>query len=158
VSRATRAAAVAAAVIVGLLLLVGPAGLRLRRQQVLVHAAAKGQMPIIRAGVALGADPSSNLTGGYPLYAAAWNGHADAVELLLGYGAGVDATEASGATALMAAAGRGDDAVVRRLLAHGASLTAAMDCGNALDIAVANRHDTTAAILAAAGATPSRRQ
>ncbi len=137
---------------------VGPAGLRLRRQQVLVHAAAKGHLPLIRVAVACGADPSSNLTGTYPLYAAAWAGHADAAELLLRYGADVNATEPSGATALMAAAGQGVDAVVRLLLAHEASLTAAMGCGNALDIAIANRHETTAALLAAAGAQPTRQE
>jgi uncharacterized protein len=155
-SRAVRVVAVAVAVVAGLLVAAGPDGLRLRRQQMLVHAAAKGHEPIMRVLLAAGADPRSNATGSYPLYAAAWHGKAVAIDLLVERGADVDARESSGATALMGAAAQGRDEAVRRLLAHGASLTASCGAGNALDIARANRHESTAALLAAAGATPLR--
>jgi ankyrin repeat protein len=148
--------AVALAIVVGLLAAAGPSGLRLRRQQMLVHAAVKGHEPIMRVLLAAGADPRSNATGSYPLYAAAWHGQAAAIELLVERGAEVDARESSGATALMGAAAQGRDEAIRRLLAHGASLAVSCDAGNALDIARANGHESTAALLAAAGATPSR--
>jgi|WetSurMetagenome_2_1015567.scaffolds.fasta_scaffold71527_2 uncharacterized protein len=156
-SRAARVLAVAVAVVAGLLLAVGPDGLRLRRQQMLVHAAVKGHEPIMRALLAAGADPHSNASGTFPLYAAAWHGRAAAIDLLIAGGADVDAREASGATALMAAAAQGHDEVARRLLAHGASLAASCAAGNALDVARANGHASTAALLAAAGARPTTR-
>ena len=143
--------------IAGLLIVVGPVGLRQRRQQMLVHAAVKGHVPIIRVLLAVGADPRSNATGTHPLYAAAWNGRIAAVELLVERGAAPDAPEASGATALMAAAAQGHDEVVRSLLARGASVSAACGTGNALDLAIANRHEACAALLAAAGARPTHR-
>lgn len=125
------------------------------RQQLLVHAAARGNTTILRALLGIGADPNPN--GVRPLYAAVWYQRHDAAAELIAHGADVNAAERSGVTPLITAASRGDDAMVRLLLSHGASTRAvAVACGSPLDIARANRHESTASILAAAGALPAR--
>ena len=141
---------------VGSLLWMGPAGVRLHRQQLYVHAASRGTMPVLRALGTLGADPNSAMTGGHPLYYAAWHGQEEAARYLVAAGAVVDAVDPSGLTPLMAAASRGHDRIVALLLANKARVKAAASCGNALDLALANHHPSAAELLTAAGAVPSR--
>jgi uncharacterized protein len=156
--RLMRIVAMVVGLTVCLLVLIGPDTLRTRRQQLFVHAAVKGNVLIMNVLLTLGADPTSNSTGGYPLYAAAWGGHLDALEFLVAHGADVNSVEQPGWTPTMIAASRGDDSMVRYLIAHGARVDAASSCGNALDIAVANNRPATAALLVAAGAVSSRNQ
>ncbi|HNX48935.1 MAG TPA: ankyrin repeat domain-containing protein [Thermoanaerobaculaceae bacterium] len=125
--------------------------------KLLVHAARRGDVAILRGLLFLGADAAATSPETSPILAAAWAGHVEVVELLIARGAGVDAADGSGVTPLMAAATQGHDEVVRLLVRHKASLTAMIRCGNALDIALANHRESTAAILRAAGAVPSRK-
>lgn len=67
-------------------------------------------------------DEPRNNYGMRPLYAAAEAGHAEIVDLLLGYGATVDAPSPSGETALYAAARRKHRGIVDVLLKAGAQL------------------------------------
>jgi uncharacterized protein len=155
-NRSARVVATVLAVVA--VLLVATAGdLGGLRQRLLIHAATRGDITIMRGLLGLGADAAADSPGGTPLYAAAWAGHPDAIEVLLAHGADVNLADASGVTPLMAAATQGHDETVRLLARRGASLTATCRCGNALDIALANHHESTAAILRTAGAVPSRR-
>ncbi len=122
-----------------------------KRQQFLIHAAVRGDVPILTGLLAVGADPNSTVTGSSPLYAAVWHHRLDAAASLIAHGANVNAVEPSGVTPLITAASNGDDALVRLLLAHGARVHARASCGTPLDVARANRHASTEAILAAAG-------
>lgn len=138
-------------------LLVATAGdLGRLRQRLLIHAAMRGDITIMRGLLGLGADAAADSPGGTPLHAAAWAGHPDAIEVLLAHGADVNLADASGVTPLMAAATQGHDEVVRLLVRRSASLAATCPCGNALDLALANGRQSAAAILRAAGAVPSR--
>lgn len=127
-----------------------------KRQELLVHAAVRGDVVILDALLAVGADPNSTVTGSSPLYAAVWHRRLEAAGSLIAHGADVNAAGASGVTPLISAASNGDDAIVRLLLSHGADANVRASCGTPLDVARANRHDTTAAILAEAAprATP----
>lgn len=148
---------VATVLVIAAGLLVATAGdLGALRQRLLIHAARRGDITIMRGLLALGADAVKDSSGGTPLYAAAWAGHPDAIEVLLARGADVNLADASGMTPLMAAATQGHDEVVRMLTRRGASLTATCRCGNALDLVLASRHESIVAILRAAGAVPSR--
>jgi hypothetical protein len=122
-----------------------------RRQELLVHAATRGDAAIAKALLTIGADPNSKATGSTPLYAAAWAGRVEAAECLLDAGAAVDSTDAKDMTALMAAVGRGDDAMAKLLLARGANVNAVACCGSPLDIALTNRAESTARLLEASG-------
>ncbi len=141
--------------LLGLLVFVGPAGMRREGQKLLAHAAARGYLGILRALLSLGVDPRAATPEVNALHAAAWRGRADAAALLLTRGAAVDAPDARGFTALMIAASRGDDRLVRLLLAHRASVTRRNFCGTALQIARKNQRQSTAALLEQAGAAPS---
>jgi ankyrin repeat protein len=125
------------------------------RQELLVHAASRGTMPMLRLLVRLGADPGSNRGGSFPLYAAVAHGQLEAAEFLLDAGSPVDSAEPDGATPLMVAASLGNEGAVELLLAHSASVQARMGCGNALDLAVANHRDSIARLLERAGGRPS---
>jgi ankyrin repeat protein len=149
-----RSLAIITVALICLGLVFGSSNMARRRQELLVHGASKGSVSPMRLLIALGADPKSNKSGGYPLYYAAWANQPKAAELLISKGASVDSREPSGWTPIMAAASRGNDAVVRVLVNHKASLTMVAACGNALDMAIANHHETTIAILEAAGAVP----
>jgi uncharacterized protein len=126
-----------------------------RRQELLAHAAARGNLPVMRIMLALGADPRAHGSAGYPLGAAVWGRHVDAIDLLLSRGVDVDTPDPSGSTPLMAAARIGDPELLRFLLDHGANLGAVSSCGNALDVAVANHREDAAALLKARGAVAS---
>lgn len=147
-----------AKVVIALLLVLVLASLSAKRQapKLLLHAASRGSIPMMRVLVRLGVDPASNAAGAYPLYAAVSHGQHAAAGLLLAAGSPVDSVERDGATPLMRAAALGDTRAVELLLAHGASTQARMGCGNALDIARANRQDSVARLLEqAAGARPA---
>jgi uncharacterized protein len=117
------------------------------RQKLLVHAAVRGDVPILKGLLAVGADPNFQGTGSTPLFAAAWNGRIEAAACLLARGANINAVEPSGVTPLMAAAARGDEGMVRLLLDRGADSNAQAPCGTALDLARANGRGNAAAIL-----------
>lgn len=136
-----------------LLLLLAAAVVRWRRQELLVHAAVRGDVSILKGLVAVGADPNSREAGSLPLYAAVWHGRAEAAECLITLGADVNGADSSGFTPLIAAASRGDGALVRLLLRHGADVDRRGSCGTAADVARANGHPETAAILSSPGAT-----
>ncbi len=59
-----------------------------------------------------------------PLYQAAWNGHADLVEMLLANGANPNLGNSIGMTPLHGAAGMGRETTTRQLLADGAEVNA----------------------------------
>jgi RNA polymerase sigma factor (sigma-70 family) len=67
--------------------------------------------------------------GWTPLHRAAWQGHAELVELLLTHGAGTGATKQGGMTPLHLASQMGYQQVVEVLLAHGAEPNARMGHG-----------------------------
>lgn len=74
--------------------------------------------------------------GGTPLMWAAVGGHAEAVEVLVGRGAEVNATDREGGTAMLAASFLGNDKVVEALISHGANVNAANVRGETpLDVA-----------------------
>ena len=127
-----------------------------KRQQLLVHAAIRGDRLILQGLLVMGADPNSNATGSSPLYAAVWHRQLDAATGLIARGADVNAAEPSGVRPLITAAANGDDAMVHLLLSHGADVNVSAACGTALDVARANHHASTAAILAAAASSRNR--
>lgn len=137
--------------VIVLLLLLAAAVVHWRRQELLVHAAVRGDVSILKGLTAVGADPNSLEAGSLPLYAAVWHGRAEAAECLITLGAEVNGADSSGFTALIAAASRGDDAMVRLLLRHGADVDHRGSCGTAAEVARANGHANTAAILSQAG-------
>jgi uncharacterized protein len=120
-----------------------------KRQELLVHAAVKGDVAVVNALLAFGADANSTVTGSSPLYAAVWHHRLEAAEALIAHGANVNAVEPSGVTPLVTAASNGDDPLVRLLLSHGADANVRASCGTPLDVARANSHASTAAILSA---------
>jgi ankyrin repeat protein len=123
-----------------------------KRQAFLVHAAVRGDVAILNALIAVGADPNSTVTGSSPLYAAVWHHRLEAATALIDHGANVNAIGPSGVTPLITAAGNGDDALVRLLLSHGANPNIRASCGTPLEVAQANRHSSTVSILS--GANP----
>ncbi len=154
--RALKVTVVLVLVAGAILVVVGPSGIALQRQRFLVHAAARGDITILKILLALGADPNSDLTEESCLYTAVWYRHIDAADLLIAHGANVDLRDRSGFTPLMAAASRGDDNAVRFLLEKGASVSQVSRCGNAIDMAIAAKHMSTVSILKAAGAKQSQ--
>lgn len=77
---------------------------RVQGPKLLLHAASRGSMSMMRVLVCLGVDPASNAPGSYPLYAAVSHGQHAAAEFLLEAGSPVDSVERDGATPLMRAA------------------------------------------------------
>ena len=71
----------------------------------------------------------TDVFGNASLSVAAEHGHVGAVQLLLEYGAAVDATASDGITALMHAAYKGHEAVLRLLLKEGATVDAKASSG-----------------------------
>jgi ankyrin repeat protein len=136
-----------------LLLLLAAVVVRWRRQELLVHAAVRGDVSILKGLVAIGADPNSPEAGSLPLCAAVWHGRAEAAESLITLGADVSGVDSSGFTPLIVAVSRGDDALVRLLLRHGADVDHRGSCGTAADVARANGHPGTAAILSSPSVT-----
>lgn len=108
----------------------------------LFQAAARGDLSTVKEMLEKGAPVDDQTDGTTPLQAAAWHGHADAVQCLLAAGANVNATDAQGWTPLHYGA-KGHNsrvipetsklAVVRMLLAAGASVHAVSKPGKGLD-------------------------
>lgn len=85
-------------------------------------------------------------------------GDADAVRVLLGGGADVNARDRHGQTGLMRAAHAGHRSVVEILIAHGADLDVTAKYGlSALMLAVVGGHADVARLLARSGADLSAR-
>lgn len=101
-----------------------------------------------------GADPNvATMIGQTPLMAAATRGNAEAVQLLIGREAKVDARAGTGATALIAAAGSGVPAVVKLLLESGADAnTATKKKETALSAAATAGVEESVKLLLARGA------
>jgi ankyrin repeat protein len=104
-----------------------------------------------------GADPNQPDERGFPpIILASYNGHAGAVELLLGAGAAVDARDANQATALAGVAFKDEPAIARRLIAAGAHVDAANDMGRTpLMFAVMFGRRAMVDLLLEAGANPA---
>jgi ankyrin repeat protein len=104
-----------------------------------------------RALLDAGADPnarSANDLWVMPLHSAVAGSHDEVVELLLGAGAEVNATQRHGYTPLHGAAQNGADVTVDRLLAAGADRAARNDGGKtAADLAAEAGHEALAARL-----------
>ena len=119
--------------------------------------AGNGQMDMTRALIDAGADvDQASVFGETPLLRAAGNGHAEIVAILLEAEADPGSREAHGGqTALHRAAMAGYGDCVQALVDGGASLSARDQHGfNPLDLAQRYSHDTSAKIMAAAGAEP----
>jgi len=97
------------------------------------------------------------LEGRSPLHIAAWQGNASMVELLIRYGADVNAVDREQRTPLQSAAWQGHESVVWLLLKHGASGDQPCSQGaTPLSIAAQEGHDGVAKLLLASGADPNR--
>ncbi|MGW3311137.1 ankyrin repeat domain-containing protein [Streptomyces sp. NPDC001073] len=133
--------------------------LRKKFSRRLFGAIQAGDVVAVRALLGAGVDPEgSDSEGTTPLYAAAVNGEAAIVGLLLSAGASPD-VESRGigaeGTALCAAACWGHTETVRELLASGADPNVREDGGvgwSPLEWANRGPHPETAALLVAAGA------
>lgn len=107
------------------------AGARVSAQEDdLVNAAAKGDLPRIKALLAANTDVNMTVpSGATALIAASQFGQIDAVRLLLSAKADVDASVHDGRTALILASGKGHLDVVRLLLSAKADVNARADDG-----------------------------
>jgi ankyrin repeat protein/L-ascorbate metabolism protein UlaG (beta-lactamase superfamily) len=119
--------------------------------------AGNGNVEMTRALVNAGADvDQASVFGETPLLRAAGNGHTEIVSILIQAGADPGAREAHcGQTALHRAAMAGYGDCVQALVTGDASFSARDHHGyNPLDLAQRYSHDTSAKIMAAAGAEP----
>jgi hypothetical protein len=108
-------------------------------------AAQAGDLGAIERHVASGAavDAVDPKHGGTPLAWAAVTGQAEAIELLIGRGARVNAAGKDGGTALLAAAFLGHEKAVEVLVRHGADINAVNRDGSApLDVAILDEGTT----------------
>lgn len=113
-------------------------------------AAFHGKLAFVRRLVEAGADV--NLYGWPPLIYAAFKGHAEVAEYLLGKGAEVNATTTNGSTALLFASRFGHLEVVEVLLKHHADPNLANDRGaTAIDWALKTENTDIADLLRRAG-------
>jgi|ThiBio_1000_plan_1041568.scaffolds.fasta_scaffold06313_4 ankyrin repeat protein len=93
-----------------------------KEDEKLFEAARRGDLNEVRDALRQGADPTARAERGHtPLHAAALEGHAEVVGLLIDAGADVNArTSGTKTTPLHSAAGGGHAEVARLLLEHGA--------------------------------------
>jgi ankyrin repeat protein len=104
-------------------------------ESVLMLAALKGYLPLVKTLVAHDADV--NKTGWTPLHYAASSGQVAVMELLLDHSAYIDAESPNGSTPLMMAAMYGSPEAVKLLIQAGADLNTKNQLGmTALDFAV----------------------
>lgn len=116
----------------------------LTQDTALQHAAANGQLKVVKILLDAGAQPCD--TDGNALYRAAKYGHEEVVKVLLEHGYDIDRFGAED-TALVAAAEKGHFRMVKLLINIGADLTAG-HCGEiALYCAAANNHADVARLL-----------
>jgi ankyrin repeat protein len=121
----------------------------------LFHAATYGYVDIAQTLIDKGADVNAGARTGAvtALTAAALNGSAPLVALLLSKGAQVNARDGSGSTALTEAVRKGDPEVLRLLLQAGADPSVPMSDGSApVCYARANNYKQAEQVLLAAGA------
>ncbi|HOP59730.1 MAG TPA: ankyrin repeat domain-containing protein, partial [Bacteroidales bacterium] len=92
-------------------------------QSLLMHASARGLLPVCKILLRGGADPDMQAIDGVTagMYAA-YNGHTRIVKLLLEKGISVDIQSVDGFTALMIASQNGHNDIVRLFLEKGANL------------------------------------
>ena len=93
----------------------------------LYWAANRDDVPAARLLIAAGANPNlkTRIAGLTPLFAAATNGSAEMIEVLVKAGGNVNAADSTGATVLMSAATSGSESAVKALLGRGAKVNAA---------------------------------
>lgn len=99
------------------------------RDRDLMLAAARCHTAIVRSFLAGGVDPKIASAGTTPLIAAAGGNCAETVDLLIGAGADLNATNGDGWTPLIKAAAAGHTEVVRVLLAKGADMNVSDSLG-----------------------------
>jgi len=120
-----------------------------------LEAARGGDAATLREDLERGTDPNlADEEGRTPLMLAAFDGHTEAVDLLLQFGAKVDTRDVMGRTALMYAASGPNADTVQSLLAGGASVDLADDAEHwtALMFAAAEGQSTVVRLLLAKGA------
>jgi ankyrin repeat protein len=116
----------------------------LTQDTALQHAAANGQLKVVKILLDAGAQPCD--TDGNALYRAAKHGHEEVVKVLIEHGYDIDGFGAED-TALVTAAEKGHFRMVKLLINLGADLTA-RHCGEiALHRAAANNHADVARLL-----------
>jgi ankyrin repeat protein len=127
----------------------------------LMIAAQKGNVFIVKALLARGADPKA--TDGKHSNAIHWAAGSEAanvevMQALIDAGADSNLADKNGATALMSGAKRGDAALVEVLLRAGANVNAIHSSGStALTVAAAEGHAAIVALLASKGAAVDHR-
>jgi ankyrin repeat protein len=115
-------------------------------------AAAFGNLDVVRALLAAGANNRANSGGGNPLHVAAQMRHNDVISELLAAGYNVHDTTNLGATALHISAREGNPKSIELLLAAGANINAATKVGDtSLHIAVGSGAFDNVKVLVARG-------
>jgi hypothetical protein len=115
-------------------------------ESVLMLAALKGHLPLVKKLVDLDADV--NKTGWTPLHYAASGGHVAVIEFLLDHSAYIDAESPNGTTPLMMAAMYGSPEAVKVLIQAGADLTLKNQLGlTALDFAVRGNRQNAKSLI-----------
>ncbi|KAM0497400.1 hypothetical protein ACHAP8_006892 [Fusarium lateritium] len=124
----------------------------LKRHSMLIDAARKGQIAMIKRLIKAGVDPNSSFGRENPLYEAATRGQPEAVAILVEQGAVVDPDDGF-RTPLVAAASYGFTSTVKLLHSLGASIEAGQEWGQTpLAEAAQNGHETTVSLLLQLGA------
>lgn len=128
-------------------------------ERAVLKAAKQGDLATLRRLVAADAAllGARDKDGSTPLHCAAWKGHVEAVQLLLGAGADVGAKSSNdhyGDTPLHAAAHGNQKDVVQLLIERGADVNARNPAGRTpLDETTVHNATAAAKLLAAAGGT-----
>ena len=123
-------------------------------------AASAGNVPVVRALLAHGADVNAVTarTGATALMWAVAAPHPDIVKVLIDAGADVHVSSEKGFTPLLFAARNGDIETAKILLAAGARVNdTGSDGTHALPLAIINRQDAVRAVPARAGRRSERR-
>src|SRR5882672_1659802 len=143
------------AIVLFLLILSWP-NVRQRRQVAFMAATLQGNVGRMKLLLALGASPEAPACNTSlcprPLFAAALDGHEEAVLLLLDRGADINGKMTRGQSALIAAAYEGHTDIVKLLLSRGANVNADWEGCTALDSARQKDHAEIVDLLQRAGA------
>lgn len=132
---------------------------RVNKAQPVWTAITGGNLEILQAMMARGAEPTRVEFGTTPLMAATFRGHQTMVDFLLASGADINGADESRATPLLVAAKKGMTTIARTLIAKGARVDAVGSCGDsectghtALMYAAESGEPELVKILLAAGA------